>query len=511
MLRRMIPKLKQKTVSPPIDDTRGMRISSLQQRASIQSSVSIERDLELLQPHIVQELQAIVGAECVLTEEADLIAYSIDGTWTEGRPLAVVLAANAEEISAVLRLANREHVVVTPRGSASGLSGGSVPLAGGIALSTARMNRIREIDRINCVAVVEPGVITGTLQAEVEKLGLFYPPDPSSLKISTIGGNVAENAGGAHCLKYGVTSDYVMGLQIVLPTGEIIRTGGRMVKNVTGYNLRQLFTGAEGTLGIITEVTLKLLPLPRYHLTALATFQSIDEAASTVTEVMGSGILPASVELMDQISMQCVEELFHLGLPVDAEALLLFAFDGNHEQVVRDDLDAVTTICRSGGARSVQIAHSSEEDERLWQARRSIAPALARRKPNKLSEDVSVPRSAIPAMIRQVRAIALKYDLLIPVFGHAGDGNLHPNILCDRQDAEEMQRVRAAAAEIFAAAIDCGGTLSGEHGIGLLKKEFLEQDLGSDAVDVMKRIKLALDPNTILNPGKIFPTGKSEF
>jgi glycolate oxidase len=467
--------------------------------------------LELLQPRIIHELQAIVGAEFVLTEEADLIAYSIDGTWIEGRPLAVVLAATAEETSAILHLANREHVIVTPRGSASGLSGGSVPLAGGIALSTARMNRIREIDRINLLAVVEPGVITGTLQAEVEKLGLFYPPDPSSLKISTIGGNIAENAGGARCLKYGVTSDYVMGLQIVLPTGEIIRTGGRMVKNVTGYNLRQLFTGAEGTLGIITEVTLKLLPLPKSRLTALAIFKSIDEAALTVTEMMSSGILPASVELMDQTCIQCVEDLLHLGLPVDAEALLLFAFDGNYEQVIRSELEVVTAICTSNGAKPVRIAHNAEESERLWQARRSIAPALARRRPNKLGEDISVPRSAIPAIIRQIRSIALKYNLLIPIFGHAGDGNLHPNILCDRRDTEEMQRVRAAAAEIFAAAIDCGGTLSGEHGIGLLKKEFLEQDLGSDAVHAMKKIKLALDPNNILNPGKIFPTGKSEL
>ncbi|MFL5627938.1 MAG: FAD-binding oxidoreductase [Ktedonobacteraceae bacterium] len=511
MLRRLIPKIKQKTVPPPVNTVERMRNSSEQHTASIQSPVPTRHDLEMLRPHIVRELQAIVGAEFVLTEEVDLIAYSIDGTWIEGRPLAVVSVASAEEVSAILRLANRERVIVTPRGSASGLSGGSVPLAGGIALSMTRMNRILEIDRVNFVAVVEPGVITATLQAEVEKLGLFYPPDPSSLKISAIGGNVAENAGGARCLKYGVTSDYVMGLQVVLPTGEIIRTGGRMVKNVTGYNLRQLFTGAEGTLGVITEVTLKLLPLPKYRLTALATFERIDEAASTVTAVMSSGILPASVELMDQTTVQCVEDLLHLGLPVDAEALLLFAFDGNHEQVVRGELEAVTAICYGGRAKSVRIAYSDEESERLWRARRSIAPALARRKPNKLGEDISVPRSAVPAMIRQVCAIALKYDLLIPVFGHAGDGNLHPNILCDRRDPEEMQRVRSAAAEIFAAAIDCGGTLSGEHGIGLLKKEFLEQDLGQDAVQAMKKIKLALDPNNILNPGKIFPTGKSEF
>ncbi len=486
-------------------------IKPAQPSTSIEFPAKPEHHLDTLRPRVVQELKHIVGAENVLTEEADLIAYSIDGTWIERRPLAIVLPSSAEEVSAILRLANRELLVIAPRGSASGLSGGSVPSGDGIALSMTRMNRILEIDQANFVAVVEPGVITATLQAEVEKVGLFYPPDPSSLNISAIGGNVAENAGGARCLKYGVTADYVMGLQVVLPTGEIICTGGRMVKNVTGYNLRQLFTGAEGTLGVITEVTLKLLPLPKYRLTALATFERLDDAANTVTAVMHSGVLPASIELMDQITVQCVEDLLHIGLPTDAEALLLFAFDGNYEQVVRSELETVTRLSTGNGARSVQTAGTAEESDQLWRARRSVSPALARRKPNKLGEDISVPRSAVPEMIRQVRTIATKYDLLIPVFGHAGDGNLHPNILCNRRDPQEMRRVRAAAAEIFAAAIRCGGTLSGEHGIGLLKKEFMEQDLGHDTIEAMKKIKLALDPNNILNPGKIFPTGQSEW
>jgi glycolate oxidase len=452
-----------------------------------------------------------VGAEHVLSDEADLIAYSIDGTWIERRPLAVVLPASATEVSAVLKLANRERIVVAPRGSASGLSGGALPLGGGIALALTRMNRILEIDRVNLLAVVEPGVITARLQAEVEKLGLFYPPDPSSLSVSAIGGNVAENAGGARCLKYGVTADYVMGLQVVLPTGEIIRTGGRMVKNVTGYNLRQLFTGAEGTLGVITEVTLKLLPLPKFRLTALAVFPRLEDAAETVSEIMSAGLLPASIELMDQITVQCVEELLHTGLPTDAEALLLLAFDGNYEQIVANELAAASEICTRRGARSLQSARTPEESARLWQARRSISPALARKSPNKLGEDISVPRSAVPEIIRRIRTIAMQYELTIPVFGHAGDGNLHPNILCDRNNPEEMQRVRGAAAAIFEAAIACGGTLSGEHGIGLLKKEFMEQDLGHEAIEAMKKIKLALDPHNLLNPGKIFPSGHSEW
>ncbi|HET8913207.1 MAG TPA: FAD-linked oxidase C-terminal domain-containing protein [Ktedonobacteraceae bacterium] len=472
-----------------------------------QPGKTLPANLEARRPGLLKDLARIVGSKHVLSEEADLIAYSIDGTWIEGRPLAVVAPRTAEEVSEILKLANREAIVIAPRGSASGLSGGSVPLAGGISLALARMNRILELDRVNQLVVTEPGVITADLQKMVEAEGLFYPPDPSSLSISAIGGNVAENAGGARCLKYGVTADYVMGLQVVLPTGEIIRTGGRMVKNVTGYNLRQLFTGSEGTLGVVTEVTLKLLPLPKYRLTALATFEKLDQAAVSVTEVMASGILPASIELMDQTTIQCVEELLQMGLPTQAEAILLFAFDGNYEQIVNDELEVAANICRRNAASNIQTARTSEESERLWKARRSTSPALARRAPNKLGEDISVPRSEVPTIIRRIKEISQKYQLLIPVFGHAGDGNLHPNILCNRRDPEEMQRVRQAAAEIFMAAVECGGTLSGEHGIGLLKKEFLEEDLGHDTLETMRRIKQALDPNQILNPGKIFPSG----
>ncbi len=464
-----------------------------------------------LPPRVLQALRRIVGPEHVLRDPEDLLAYGIDGTWVEREPQVVVLPISAEEISAILKLANEEHIVVTPRGSASGLSGGALPASGGIALSLTRMNRILEIDTGNAVAVVQPGVITGELQAAVEKVGLFYPPDPSSLSVSAIGGNVAENAGGARCLKYGVTTDYVMGLQVVLPTGEIIRTGGRMVKNVTGYNLRALFTGAEGTLGVVTEITLRLLPKPRYALTALAVFPRLDDAAEAVTRIMGTGIVPASVELMDQTTVQCVEELLHIGLPLEAEALLLFAVDGNYEQIVRAELESIGNVCQAMGAAEVRVAQDAEESARLWKARRSVSPALARRRPNKLGEDVSIPRTAIPAMVRAVREIAARYQVSIPVFGHIGDGNLHPNLLCDRRNREEMARVRLAAAEIFEAAIALGGTLSGEHGIGLLKKEFMERDLGAAQVAAMRRIKAALDPNLILNPGKIFPTGQSDW
>ena len=456
-------------------------------------------------PDVIRELRAIAGDAHVLTAEEDLLAYGFDGTWYESRPLAVVLPISTSEVSAIHRLATRERLAITPRAMGSGLSGGAVPLGGSIVLGVMRMNRIVEIDQVNSVAIVEPGVVNADLQRAVEACGLFYPPDPSSLKQSAIGGNVAENAGGARCLKYGVTGDYVMALEIVLPNGDVLRTGGKMLKNVTGYNLRALFTGAEGTLGTITQITLRLIPKPRFTKTATAAFAGIEDAAATVTAIMASGLLPTSIELMDQLTMRCVEENAPSGLPVDAEAMLLFAVDGNHETILDEDLAAIAAIAREHGATATRVAADENESAALWNARRSISPALARKRAHKLGEDISVPRSAIVAMVRAVREIAERHRLLIPLFGHAGDGNLHPNILCDRRDPEEMTRVRQAAREIFEAAVALGGTLSGEHGIGLLKKQFMELDLGPEALALMRRIKDAVDPLGIMNPGKIFP------
>jgi glycolate oxidase len=459
----------------------------------------------MIQTRGFAELAAIVGERNLLTSEEDLLAYGFDGTWYESRPMAVVLPENAEQVSAIHQLANREHFAITPRAMGSGLSGGSVPLAGSLVLNVMRMNRILEIDEINSVAVVQPGVITADLQRAVEARNLFYPPDPSSLKQSAIGGNVAENAGGARCLKYGVTGDYVMALQVVLPQGQIIRTGGKMLKNVTGYNLRALFTGAEGTLGTITEVTLRLLPKPKFSATASAAFDRLEDAAATVTAIMSSGLTPTSIELLDQLTMRCVEEFKPSGLPLESEAMLLFAVDGNYEDQISGELERIGEIARNNGASAVRIAGSARESAQLWEARRAVSPALARRRPHKLGEDISIPRSQIVHMVRRVREIAARNDLLIPLFGHAGDGNLHPNILCDRRDAAEMIRVRRAAREIFEAAVDLGGTLSGEHGIGLLKKQFMELDLGTDTLALMRSVKNAIDPAGIMNPGKLFP------
>ncbi|MBV8602651.1 MAG: FAD-binding protein [Candidatus Eremiobacteraeota bacterium] len=454
---------------------------------------------------LLDELRAIAGAPHVLTSDEDLLVYGFDGTWYEHRPLAVVLPSTTAEVAAIHKLATRERIALTPRALGSGLSGGAIPLEGSLVLSIVRMNAILEIDDLNHVAIVQPGVINADLQAEVEKRGLFYPPDPSSLKQSAIGGNVAENAGGARCLKYGVTADYVQALEIVLPDGAVLRTGGKMVKNVTGYDLRALFTGSEGTLGTVTEITLRLLPKPKFVRTAMATYAAIDDAAQSVTAIMAAGLSPTSIELLDNLTMRCVEEFSPAGLPLDADAILLFGVDGNHEAALDDDLRRIEALALANGASEIRLARSQDESDRLWAARRVIAPALARKRPHRLGEDISIPRSAIPAMIARIRGIARERELLIPVFGHAGDGNLHPNILCDRSDAAEMRRVREAAREIFEAAIALGGTLSGEHGIGLLKKQFMEMDVGAEGLRVMRAIKSALDPLGIMNPGKIFP------
>ena len=462
-----------------------------------------------MSPHNVADLRAalaaIVGEEHVLTEPEDVIAYGFDGTFFANTPPLVVLPGSTAEVAAIHRHADARRIAITPRAMGSGLSGGSVPLAGSIVLGVARLNRILAIDPVDRVAVVGAGVITADLQAAVERVGLFYPPDPSSLKQSAIGGNVAENAGGARCLKYGVTTDYVLALEVVLPDGTVLRTGGRSVKNVTGYNLRALFTGAEGTLGTITEVTLRLLSKPRFARTAMAIFARIDDACEATNAVLASGVLPTSIELIDDVTARCIEENTPIGLPLYVEAILLFGTDGNDERVVEEDTQRIAEIARAQGAREIRVAANAAEAERMWSARRAISPSLARRRPNKLGEDIAVPRSAIPELTRRVRAIAATYALEIPLFGHIGDGNLHPNILCNRRDPEEMGRVTAAAREIFETAVALGGTLSGEHGIGLLKKQFMELDLGADAIALMRRIKDAIDPNGIMNPGKVFP------
>ena len=453
---------------------------------------------------ILKELRTTVAAERVLSKPEELLVYGYDGAVVEHKPDVVISPLSSEEVSRVLRIANRERIVVAPRGAGTGLAGGSVPVHGGIALNMAMMNRILEISPQDMCVVTQPGVITGVLQAEVEKTGLFYPPDPASLNQCTIGGNVGTGAGGPRGLKYGVTKDFVLGLEIVLANGELMRTGSRAIKNVTGYNLTQLFVGSEGTLGVVTEIILRLIAKPPAKATVMAIYNRLDDACQTVGNVLGTGLVPLTTELMDNVVINAVESAFHLGLPTDAGALLLIDVDGTADSVPAQQKQ-VSEICEDSGAREVRVAKDAAEANTLWQARRDIYAAVMRIKPNTLAEDVCVPRSAIPEMARRVQAIRDKYRLAIPMWGHIGDGNLHPCIMCDRRDADEMRRVREALSELFTDAIALGGTLTGEHGIGLLKKEYLPSDLHPVAIAQMKALKRLFDPNGILNPGKVFP------
>jgi len=454
---------------------------------------------------VIAELVKIVGKEGVLTSTEDLAVYSYDGTFEEHKPDIVVLPSSTEQVSQVVRLAARECIPVVTRGMASGLAAASVPFSGGIVLCLTRMDRVLEIDQENATVQAEAGIITAILQAEVEKKGLFYPPDPSSIRHSTIGGNIACNAGGPRCLKYGVTGDYVLGLTVVLANGEIVKTGGKVIKDVVGYDLTALFTGSEGTLGIITEALLRLTAKPKFARTALVEFNTLADASRTVNAILSAGLVPATLELMDQTAITCIEESMHLGLPLDVEAILLVETDGQDETTVLHEIEAVAEICRQNGARKVTVARDEAERAALWKARRSVAPALARRAPNKLGEDITVPRSAIPEAVRRLKLISDKYGLPIVIFGHAGDGNLHPNILFDKRDAEQMAKVEQMVAEEFDIALELGGTLSGEHGVGTLKRPYMLRALGQTSVGLQKSIKQAFDPLNILNPGKVLP------
>jgi glycolate oxidase len=454
------------------------------------------------------DLAAIVGDEYVHDAPSEIIAYSYDGTFQQRRPDLAVSAANTEQVAAIVKLAAAQGRPIIARGASSGLAGGAIPEQGGIILNLARMDRIVEIDSGNVCAVAEAGVVTLQLQEAVEKMGLFYPPDPASSRQSTLGGNVACNSGGPRCLKYGVTRDYVIGLTVVLASGEIMKLGGKLTKNATGPQLLQLFVGSEGTLGVVTEVILKLVPLPKARVTASAAFPELERASQAVARIMASGILPCTLELMDGTTINVVEDFLQAGLPRDAQAMLLLEQDGADEPTARREVEAMAAICRELGATGVQVAANAEERDALWAARRSVSAALGRIRPNKLGEDIVVPKSQVPAMIAAAGEIARRYELPIPVFGHAGDGNLHPNILFDLRSPEEVRRVELAARDLFRAAIALGGTLSGEHGIGTLKREFMVEAQGETAVELGRAIKRVFDPHNLLNPGKLYPTGR---
>ncbi len=459
----------------------------------------------MLSESIIKELEQIVGSENVLTSVEDLVTYSYDGTLVEHCPDAIVLPNNTEQVSRVMQVCYREKLPVTPRGMGSGLAAASVPINGGVSVCLTRMNHVLNLDMENMMVLVEAGVVTADLQSQVEAAGLFYPPDPSSIKHSTIGGNVACNAGGPRCLKYGVTGDYVMGLTVVLADGRILQIGGKAIKNVTAYDLKSLFVGSEGTLGIVTQVLLRLVSKPKFTRTAMAVYPKIEDASVTVNNVLLAGILPATMELMDDTTIGTIEEYMHLGLPTQAAAILIIEADGSDESVVTQDIEKIGGICRQSGAAEVRVAQTEAERNELWRGRRSVSPSLARRRPNKLGEDISVPRAAIPEAIRRIKQVGEKYNLPISVFGHAGDGNLHPNILYDKRNADENARVEKASQEIFGIATELGGTLSGEHGVGLLKLPYLGLVESPIEIELMQSIKRTFDPQGILNAGKKFP------
>ena len=457
-----------------------------------------------LNPEVLPRLRSIVGAENVLTAKEDLIPYSFDGTAAlQQMPGCVVFARNKDQVRNVLLLANETKTPVITRGSGTGLSGGSLPAQGCIVLCTVKMSEILEVDHANLTMLVEPGVTTLQIADAATAVGLFYPPDPGSMKISTIGGNVAENSGGLRGLKYGITRNYVMGLEVVLPDGEVLWTGNKCVKDVAGYSLRDLFVGSEGTLGVITKVLLRLIPKPAAKKTMVATFNAMDQAAQCVSDIIAAQIIPCTLEFLDRTTIHCVEDFARVGLPLDCEALLLMETDG-HPAVVNEEAARMEEIARKNGALEVRVAKDDAEATKLATARRSAFSALARVSPTTILEDATVPRSELAKMIRFVEAVAKKHKLRIGTFGHMGDGNLHPTFLTDERNKAEMHRIHEAFEEIFEEAIRLGGTITGEHGIGLAKKDFLPKFAGNAQMRVMRELRRALDPNGILNPGKMF-------
>ncbi|QWC23893.1 glycolate oxidase subunit GlcD [Bacillus haikouensis] len=446
----------------------------------------------------------VVGEDHYRDSSAERLVYSYDATPNfQSMPDAVIVPRTTQEVSEIVKLCNEHRVPIVPRGSGTNLCAGTCPTEGGLVLLFTHMNRILEVDEENLTVTVQPGVVTLDLINEVEARGLFYPPDPSSMKISTIGGNINENSGGLRGLKYGVTRDYVLALEAVLPNGDIVRTGGKLAKDVAGYDLTRLFVGSEGTLCVITEATLKLVPMPETKQTMLALYQDIEAAAKSVSNIISNRIIPATLEFLDQPTLEVVEDFANIGLPTDVKAVLLIEQDGPRE-VVERDMKRMEEVCLENQAVSVQLAATEVEAEALRTARRSALSALARLKPTTILEDATVPRSEIAKMVKAINEIAERHDVKICTFGHAGDGNLHPTVATDARDHDEMERVEAAFEEIFAHAIELGGTITGEHGVGMMKAPYLEWKLGPEGIGAMKMIKQSFDPNNIMNPNKVF-------
>jgi glycolate oxidase, subunit GlcD len=458
----------------------------------------------LLSKKPVDKLIEVLGREKVSTSLVDRKLYSYDATpipIERTLPSAVVFPTSQEDVQKLVKVCYEEDIPIFPRGAGSGLTGGAVPtLERGVVVSFERMNRF-QVDVDNATAVVEPGVITYEFQQEVERFGLFYPPDPSSFKYSTIGGNIAENAGGPRCLKYGVTREYVLGLTAVIKEGEVIKTGNPVIKDVAGYDITKLFVGSEGTLGLITSAVLKLIPKPKARGTALILFRNLEDVGRVVAKIMTSGIFPSALEFMDRDAIRAVEEFKPVGLPKDVSALLLVEVDGS-PQSVKEDIKAVEGLAKAMGLE-VKVAEDEESAEKLWTARKSLGPALGNLRTGKINEDVVVPRVYLSEAIRDYRKVAEKYGLLMAIFGHIGDGNLHVNLLYDKKNREEEERAERAVDEIFEITLRYNGSITGEHGVGLTKRKFLEYQFGSVGMEILRGIKRVFDPKNLFNPGKV--------
>ena len=455
------------------------------------------------QKHI-QELILIVGKENLFSDKAHLIAYSYDATREHFEPDAVVFPRHEEDVAAILKYCNEHQIVIVPRGAGSGFTGGALPSAGGIVLGFEKhMNKILEIDMKNMVAIVQPGVINMDLQRAVEEVGLFYPPDPASQDYSTLGGNVSENAGGMRAAKYGITKDYVMATRAVLPNGDIIKAGKRTIKDVAGYNISGILIASEGTLAVLSEITLKLIPKPKMTKTAMGIFDSVSQAMEAVYKTMASGITPVAMEFLDNLTIRAVEQMHNKGLPVEAGALLVTDVDGNLEDDLNYQLSEIERVFKENGCNEFKIAKNDKEAADIWFARRNASQAITVYGSKKLNEDVTVPRAVLPELLEKFYAIADKYNINIPCFGHTGDGNVHTNVMVDGKDPEQVKIAYQAIEEVFQATIDLGGTLSGEHGIGLAKAPYMSMAFTDEEMTLFKSIKRAFDPNNILNPAKM--------
>jgi glycolate oxidase len=458
----------------------------------------------MIEKKVISQLEKIVGKGAVLTSKEDLNAYSYDGTTTWAHmPDVVVLPTTAEQISRILKLANEKMIPVTPRGAGTNVSGGSIPIKGGIVLCTTRMNKILDINKTNFTATVEPGVILQDFNMALAKQGLFYPPDPQSFMGCTMGGTVAENAGGPYCVKYGVTKQYVLGLEVVLANGYIMKLGGVTVKNRTGYELVMLFTGSEGTLGVITKITLRLLPMPPASKTIMAVFDDMAVGGEVVDSILASGVVPAKIEFVDNFVLRRIEEMTPMGLPVEAKALLLIQADGS-PAAVEAESKQIVALLKKGGAKDIKVAKDAAEAAKYWKMRSAGFAATFGAAHTVMAEDVTVPRDKLPEFIHKLDKISQRTGFFISCLGHAGDGNLHPAIFTDIRNKKEFAKAQKTMEEIFLAALSLGGVLSGEHGIGLEKQRFLKRAMDPIALNLMRKIKGILDPNNILNPGKIW-------